>query len=345
MGAKPGEMAIPVSALPTKMQAICFGADHYEASNPTCMDQVKQLCAQDCIVWLNVEGLENGQLLRELAEFFAIHPLALADVVHTDQRPKVEIFPTHLFIVLRMLHEGERLQHEQISLFVGKRFVLTFQERPGDCFGLIRERLQNPDGRIRKMDAVYLGYALLDAIVDGFFAPLETIEDQLDELEAAVLDSKHANPLHSLHLLKRDLLVARRAVWPLREAISSLLRSNESEWVNPDNAPFLRDTYDHTVQVMDMLETYRELVSGQMELYVSTLGLRTNDVMKVLTMFASVFIPLTFIVGIYGMNFDPEASPWNMPELGWRYGYPGILAFMLLVSGGILFLFKRRGWF
>lgn len=345
VGAAPGTMQIHDTAMAPRMSAIHYGPDHFESFAVMDLVQLNRFRESSGVLWLNVDGLGDASLIQEIGHLFHLHQLALSDVVHIDQRAKVERYNDHLFIVLRMLHGGEHLKHEQLSLFVGKNFVLTFQEREGDCFGLVRERIKKEGGRIRKMQSDYLAYALIDAVVDSYFHPLEEFGDQLDALEESVIHQPSMPLVHQLHVLKRELLVARRAVWPLREAINNLLRPDEDSLISDEVKLYLRDCYDHTIQVMDIIETFRELAASQMELYVSSVSQRTNEVMKVLTMFASIFIPLTFIVGIYGMNFDPEYSPWNMPEIRWYFGYPAVLLLMTGVTSLILWSFWRRGWF
>jgi magnesium transporter len=225
---------------------------------------------------------------------------------------------------------------------LGPNFVVTFQEKPGDCFGNVRQRLRAGKGLLRKSGPDYLAYALLDAVVDGYFPVLEVYGERLEHLEDQIVADMPADCLLRIHDLRRDLLTLRRAVWPLREAINTLLR--DAETIQKETRLYLNDCYDHTVQIMDLVETYREIASGLMEVYLSSMGNRLNEVMKMLTIIATIFIPLTFIAGIYGMNFDTEASPWNMPELEWAYGYPACLLFMATIAGILLAYFRRRGW-
>lgn len=344
VGAAPDQRVSGEGATPTRISFTRYNADGLEEGRVESPEQLAALRREGHVLWLNVEGLSDTKVLEQIGNLFGLHPLALTDVVHVDQRAKTEFYQDHIFFVARMVYGREEVHHEQLSLFLGKGWVITFQERPGDCFDLIRERIRNPSGRFRQRGADYLAYALVDAVVDAYFAPIEAMGERLDTLEGEVISEPNPRVIRQIHALKRELLVLRRAAWPLREAIHNLLREEENPLVEPGVRVFLRDCYDHTIQVMDMLETYRELAASQMELYLSTISQRTNDIMKVLTMFASIFIPLTFIVGIYGMNFDPEVSPWNMPELGWRYGYPAIMLFMATMATGTLLYFKRRKW-
>jgi len=344
-GSAPGTIQVAEGAPPPRITLIQYDAEHLEERVLESVGQIPAQAPEGGMLWLNVDGLGDARVIEAIGERFNLHPLALADVVHVDQRAKTELYDQHLFLVLRMLHDEAHVRHEQLSLFLGKGFVLTFQERAGDCFGMVRERLRKTHGRIRRRGADYLAYALLDAVIDQYFHPLEAFGDRLDALEAEVLKQPTVAVVHQLHALKRELLVVRRAVWPVREAVNVLLRDESGEWISEGVRPYLRDCYDHSVQAMDMVETFRELAASQMELYLSTVSQRTNETMKVLTMFASIFIPLTFIAGVYGMNFDPDVSPWNMPELRWFLGYPAALLFMAAVTLGILWLFRRRGWF
>lgn len=344
-GSAPGVLAVDKSAPSPAIGVIRYDADHFEEHNNISIAQLTELAESERNLWVNVNGLGDAEIIQAIGHLFGLHPLVISDIVHLGQRAKVEPYDTCLFVVLRMLGSDELVSHEQVSMIVGPRFVLTFQEREGDCFGMVRDRLQRGNGRIRSLGADYLAYALIDAVVDGYFAPLEAIGNRLDELESDLLDKPMQPILQRLHVLKRELLVMRRAVWPLREMVNQCLRLEHEGLLGQHVRIYLRDCYDHTIQIMEMIETFRELASSQMELYVSTVGQRTNEIVKVLTMFASIFIPLTFIVGIYGMNFDPEASPWNMPELAWYWGYPAVMALMLGVTVVILGYFWRKGWF
>ena len=294
------------------------------------------------VLWLDVAGLSDPAVVKALGDRFAFHPLALEDVLNLPQRPKVERFGDHLLIVLREIRHPE--EPEQVSLFLGNRVVVTFQERPGDSFEPVLERLRKGTGRIRSLGADFLAYALCDAVLDAFFPSLEKIGDEVELLEERVIAAPFPDTFREIRRLKQRLLQVRRAVWPARDAMNELLRE-ESALVRPETKVFLRDCYDHTVQVMDMVETYREMASGLVDEYMSSVSNRMNEIMKVLTVIATLFIPLTFVVGIYGMNFDRGASPYNMPELGWRYGYPAVLAAMAVVAAGMLYYFRRNKWF
>jgi magnesium transporter len=293
------------------------------------------------VLWLNICGLSDPGVVRAVGERFGYHPLALEDVLNVPQRPKVERYEGNLLIILREVRHPE--PPEQVSLFLGDRVVVSFQEHPGDAFDPIRERLRQAKGQIRALGADFLAYALCDAVIDAFFPTLEKLGDEVEELEERVIASPSPEKFHEIRRAKQRLLEVRRAVWPARDAMNELLRE-ESLLIRPGTRPYLRDCYDHTVQLMDMVETFREMAAGLVEEYMSSMSNRMNEIMKVLTVIATIFIPMTFLVGVYGMNFNPQISPYNMPELGWRYGYPAVLLVMAVMAGGMLYYFRRKKW-
>lgn len=299
------------------------------------------------VTWIDVVGLHDVELLRYLGKRFGLHALALEDVLNTGQRPKAEDYDDHHFVVMRLFHvleeAGGALEGEQISIFLGDDFVLTFQEIRGDFFEPVRARIRQGKGRIRTMGADYLAYALLDSLVDHFFPVLEHLGERIEELEDEVMTEPARDTVQRIHAVKKELLLLRRAAWPQREVLATLERF-ESDRIGRETRVFLRDCYDHAVQIMDMVETYRDLATGLLDIYLSTVSNRMNEVMKVLTVMASIFIPITFLAGVYGMNFDPEAGPWSMPELDWAWGYPTFWGITLAVVGGLLWYFKRRDW-
>ena len=294
----------------------------------------------ESIVWINIHGLHDTDLLRQAGAHFNIHNLVLEDILNTDQRPKFEDHGHYLFLPMKMFFiqkEDKTVSWEQISLIFGKGFLITFQEAPGDVFDPLRERIRQGKGRIRKMQADYLAYALLDIIVDQFFAILEQISDRIDENEEAVLVNPGKEAVSAIHDVKRTLLNVRRAAWPLREMVSQFEKS-ESPLLEKSTRLFIRDVYDHAIQIIDNVELLREINAGLMDIYLSNIGNRTNQVMKVLTIVATLFIPLTFIVGIYGMNFE------YMPELAWPWAYPAVMGLMLFLFVGMLYYFRKRKW-
>lgn len=292
------------------------------------------------VSWLDVDGLHDTDLLRRVGDVYGLHPLVLEDVVNVHHRPKLEDYGDYLYIVLRMLvfdREELRLESEQISVVVGRGFVLTFQERPGDVLDPVRERLRRKGGRIRRLGADYLGYALLDAVVDHYFHVLEGLGEAVEDLEEELLGDPAHGTLERIHRLKRECILLRRSVVPLRDVASSLAR-DELPLIGSEVQPFLRDLYDHVIHVMDTVDSFRDILSGLQDLYLSNVSNRMNDVMKVLTIFTTLFVPLTFVAGVYGMNFQ------HMPELAWRWSYPVFWAVILVLAVVMLFFFRRRRW-
>jgi len=292
------------------------------------------------VTWINIDGLQEVEIVGKIGAHFGIHPLILEDILHTGQRPKAEDLGEYLFIVLKMLYQDERgdeMLGEQVSLLLGPNYVISFQEREGDVFSPIRERIRNSKGRMRKAGTDYLAYALVDAIVDHYFVILEELGEKIESLEEELLKNPTPETLQVIHTLKTNLIFLRKSVWPLREVINNLERG-ESPLITDPTGIYLRDVYDHTIQVIDTIETYRDMVSGMLDIYLSSLSNRMNEVMKVLTIIATIFIPLTFIAGIYGMNFK------FMPELEWHWGYPVALIVMLIVVGFMVMYFRRKKW-
>lgn len=290
------------------------------------------------VTWINIDGLHEVSVIERIGERFNLHPLVLEDIVHTTQRPKIEDHEDYLFIVSKMLFfdkEGGEVKTEQFSIVLGENFIITFQERVGDVFDTIRERLRKQKGRIRNMGPDYLAYALIDAIVDHYFIVLELIGEEIESLEEELTENPGTETMQTIHNIKRELIFLRKSVWPLREVIGSLERE-EISLINEKTRIFLRDVYDHTIQVIDTLETFRDMASGMLDLYLSTISNRMNEVMKVLTVIATIFIPLTFIAGLYGMNFK------NMPELEWHWGYPVTLVVMLVVGVLMVLWFRQK---
>ena len=292
------------------------------------------------ITWVNVEGVHDVELIRHLGEKHALHPLILEDVVNTVQRPKIEDYDDYLFIVLRMLRptEGGSFSSEQISIILGSDYLFTFQEGiQGDLFDSVRERIRGGKGKIRSLGSDYLAYALIDAIVDGYFSILEDFGERIVDVEEELAIAPDQQSLHRINGLKKEIIHLRKTVWPLREAISFLERG-DSPLLHDATRIYFRDIYDHTVQVIDTVETYRDLLSGMLDLYLSSISNRTNEVMKFLTVIGTIFMPLTFLVGVYGMNFK------HMPELEWHSGYFALWGLMLLIALLMVAYFKKRRW-
>ncbi len=303
------------------------------------------------VTWINVDGLGDVETLRALGEMFQLHPLTLEDVLNTGQRPKTEVFPEYLFVIAQMVYQDDRraICGEQVSLFLGKNFLITIQEEQDyDVFDPVRERIRSGRGALRKSKPDYLAYALLDSIIDHYYPVLEELGNAIEDLEDTLLESPSREMVHTLHGYKRNLTALRRFIWPLRDVVNSLLHDTSGYITNPTRM-FIRDCYDHTIQLMELVESYKEVTSGLMDLYHSSVGQRTNEVMRVLTVVTSIFIPLTFIVGVYGMNFAPRSPdgkelPLNMPELYQPHGYAVVMGVMLLIAIIQLVVFRKLKW-
>ncbi|MGH7962721.1 MAG: magnesium/cobalt transporter CorA, partial [Candidatus Binatia bacterium] len=343
-GTPPGTLIVDPEAPQPVIHVVAYGPQDVTEQDLADPRQVRDFLGKWPVTWVNVEGLGNAETISQLGEIFGLHRLALEDVINVHQRAKVEPYGEHYFVVTRMAKLNESLETEQLSLFVGKDFVVTFQEGyPGDCLEPVRERVRHKRGRIRDAGFDYLAYALLDAVVDCYFPVLEEYGERLETLEDAIIAQSDRDTIAHVHAIKRDLLTLRRILWPQREALNALLR-DETPLLTPETRLYLRDCYDHTVQLIDLVEAYRELASDLTDIYLSSVSNRTSEIMRVLTVITTIFIPLTFIAGIYGMNFNSEASPWNMPELNWYWGYPFSLALMGVVVVAQLFFFWRKGW-
>lgn len=293
------------------------------------------------VTWINVCGLGSSGILERIGSELNVHPLILEDILNTGQRPKAEIFNDYIYVVLKMIHYKDdigNLDVEQVSLIFGSDYVISFQEREGDLFDSVRERICNGKGRIRKSGPDYLAYAMIDALVDNYFLVMEKMGDFIEHLEARVMSRPDQNLVSRVHRYKRDLIFLRRSTWPLREELALLLRE-ENPMIDPSTLPYLRDLYEHTIQVIDTVETFRDMVSGLLDVYLSSVSNRMNEVMKVLTIIATIFIPLTFITGIYGMNFV------YMPEFHLKWAYPAVLLLFAIIAAGMLIYFRRKKWF
>lgn len=300
---------------------------------------------QPSVTWLDVQGLGDGEMLQKLAHVLNLHPLALKDIVNVPQRPKFDEYDNHCLLVSRMVvPKGESFHSEQVSMVIGPFYVVTFQEESQyDSFNTVRDRIRNSKGHIRQQKADYLVYALLDALIACFFPILESYDDRLEDLQEEAINAPTQQTLSDIYTTKQDLLALNRAIRPQRDAIYRLSRA-ETTLVSPEVRTYVRDCYDQTLQVIEMVEIYREMASNLVELYLSSVNNRLNEVVKVLTIVSTIFIPLTFIVGVYGMNFNPESSPLNMPELNWPLGYPLVWLIMLSIAGTLIYLFWKWGW-
>jgi magnesium transporter len=292
------------------------------------------------VSWINIDGLHDLEVVEKIGKQFGLHPLVLEDIVNTGQRPKLEDLGNHIFVVLKMLYydrEKNELEAEQVSLILGENFVISFQERVGDIFEPLRERIRQSKGRVRKSAADYLAYALIDSIVDHYFVILEQLGERIEDTEQELATDPTAETLQCIRAFKKEMIFLRKSVWPLREVVNSLERG-ESSLIHDSTGIYLRDVYDHTIQIIDTVESYRDMLSGMLDVYLSSISNKMNEVMKVLTIFAAIFIPLTFVAGIYGMNFS------FMPELGWRWGYFAVLLVMAVIGASMLVYFRRKRW-
>ncbi len=291
------------------------------------------------ITWINIDGLHETGIIETFGKEYSIHPLIIEDILNTHQRPKLEIFDDHIFVSLKMLSLDKQgsVESEQVSLIMGDKFVLSFQEKEGDVLDPLRKRIRDGKGRIRKLGADYLLYAILDVIIDNYFLILENFGDRVETFDEELMREPKSSTLKEIYNMKREILYLRKSVWPLREAVNNLERS-ESDLINSKTSPFLRDLYDHTIQIIDAVETNRDLLSGMLDLYLSSVSNKMTEAMKVLTIIATIFIPLTFIAGVYGMNFE------NMPELEWKYAYFAVMFLMFLIGIGMVSYFRRKKW-
>jgi len=342
-GASPGAFVVDPKAPHPHVSVFAYGPEEIVHEYHAVVSRLPALLEKFPVTWVNVDGLGDAETIKKLGEIFGLHRLALEDVVNVHQRPKAEAYDAHLFLVTRMIAEIEPLVTEQISIFLGKKFVVTFQERPGDCLEPVRERLRKVDGRIRKAGPDYLAYSILDTTLDAYFPVLEQYGVRLDSLEDEVALRPRGTTLARIHDVSADLRHLRRVTWPHRDTMSSLAREDNPFFAS-ETRVYLRDCYDHTVQLLDLVETYRELCHDLRDYYMAMVSNRLNETMKVLTIIATLFIPLSFVAGVYGMNFDPDASPWNMPELRWFWGYPFAMGLMASMAAGMLYFFRRRGW-
>ncbi len=323
-----------------KISIMDYDENQFHEEKPQAIDKCFVFKDKPTVTWVNIDGLHQTEMLEKLGDCYGFHPLVLEDILNTDQRPKMEDYGEYVYIVLRSLeynHQKDEIESDQISIILGQNFVFSFQEKEGDTFDPIRERIRSAKGRIKKMGADYLAYTLMDSIVDNYFIILEKLGERIELLEEELITLPTPETLQTIHDLKREMIFLRKAVWPLREVVGSLERG-ESSLVQPSTKIYLRDLYDHTIQVIDNVETFRDMIAGILDIYLSSVSNRLNSVMKVLTIIATIFMPLTFLAGIYGMNFK------YMPELEWRWGYPLIWAIMIGTGVFMLIYFKKKKW-
>ena len=329
-----------------KITIIDYKQDHFQEKEVKSVEDCFPFKDSPTVTWINIDGIHDTDVIKRIGDHFEIHHLILEDIVNTAQRPKFEEFDKFIFVVLKMLYynkDENEIQAEQVSLILASNCVISFQEKEGDVFNALRERIRNGKGRIRKSGPDYLAYSLLDSIVDSYFLILEKLGEKIESMEDELIANPTPKNLQVIQHLKSDMIFLRKSVWPLREIISSLQRT-ESELINESTAIYTRDLYDHTIQVIDNIESLRDMVSGMLDIYMSSISNRMNEVMKTLTIIATIFIPITFVAGIYGMNFNSEASFFNMPELNWKFGYIFIWIIMGSMALSMLVYFKRKKW-
>ncbi|MCB1665509.1 MAG: magnesium/cobalt transporter CorA [Pseudomonadales bacterium] len=323
----------------TSLSLLTYNQEQYKVSRLSQVSDLKRGTFLDQVTWLNIEGVHDAAVVQSVGEMFELHPLVMEDILNTDQRPKIEVHEHYLYIVVKVLNfdvADSQARVEQISLILGNGFVLSFQEGKDDIFQGVRTRLES-GRRIRTLGPDYLCYALIDTVVDNYFMLLEQFGDQVELLEEELLSNPTPDTLQKIHHYKREMLLLRKAVWPLREVLTSMIRDDSTQ-ISQDTQLYLRDVYDHTIHIMDTVDTIRDLLAGMLDLYISSTSNRMNEIMKVLTIFASIFMPLTFIAGIYGMNFQ------YMPELSIRWAYPAVMAVMALIGVGLAFYFRWKKW-
>jgi magnesium transporter len=344
VGASPGTLIADPHAEATRLTLTLIAPEKFRTVADAGVGDVVKSLDHWPLLWLDCTGLADIALVEEIGRTFGLHPLALEDVVNTGQRPKVDFYDDHAFVTLSMIDDTATQRYEQIAVFFGEKFVVTFQERAGDPFDPVRKRIESSNpSRLRTRGADYLAYALIDAIVDSYFPPIESSAEVADRIEDEMLRSTHKQQMRELQQMRRSINVLKGVLWPLRDALATLIR-NDAPYVQAETKLFLNDTLDHAMRLIQMVETERDTMTGLIEMHLSLSQARTNDVISLLTIVSAIFIPLTFFVGVWGMNFDPDASPWNMPELRAYYGYPAALLFMLAVAVGMFCFFKWKKW-
>lgn len=345
-GTEPGTLVEhhPTSDSSVNIAMIQYGPDYFAEKT---MESLEQCWAEEkpnCISWINITGNCKPEILTALGEHYNLHPLSMEDVLNSGQHPKMERYDEYYFLVMYLLAGGEEIDARQVSIFWGKNYIITIEEEEEGAFEILRSRIRKPQARIREMGTDYLAYCMVDALVDCFFPRMEELREELDLLEENIFSNTEKDIIEKIHNIKIKLLILGKLVWASQELINSM-QNEEAELTSPNIQLFLRDCYDHTVQLTHTIDNYREISNGLIDSYLSLISSQQNQVMKVLTMIATIFIPLTFLVGVYGMNFNPQAGPLSMPELNWPYGYVASWGFMILVSLAMIYYFKRRKWF
>jgi len=340
---RPGTIVVPRQAVATRLRVTAYGPNKITELDDCQVEDIAQLVGEYPVLWVDAVGLRGDQVIQQLGNLLELHPLALEDMGNIPQRPKAEAYPKHLFTIAHTVDYGKVLSASQVSFFAGKGFVVSWREKPSDCFDFLRKRLEVKAGTTRSAGVDYLLYALLDAVIDTYFPTLEKISDRLDDLDESVENDTSPQLIREVHDTRHEIRQLRRIVWPLRDAIDGLMKKHK-DWIGEEANIHFRDCHDHVVQVLDSLDSYREACSDVRDHYATEVSNRMNETMRLLTIISTIFIPLSFIAGLYGMNFSTEVSPLNMPELRWRWGYPFALALMAAIAVGQYLFFRRRGW-
>jgi len=328
-----------------KIHLITYDKQNYSFTEVDSAETLKEKLDYSKVCWVNITGLHETGKIESVGRLFNIHPLAVEDILNINHSPKYESYSDYIFVIAKMIDlKNKKINIEQVSFILAKNILITFQEDEQDVFNVIRERIKNNIGRIRSIGADYLLYRLLDAIVDNYYAVLENIEDKIDEVDDMIVPGNGQISLQPVFLLRKELMKIRRAIFPLQETIHGIERERE-DFITKNTYLFLRDLSDHLKYILESIESFREMITGMIEVHMSSESRRLNEVIKVLTIISTIFIPLTFVVGIYGMNFNTNVSKWNIPELNWVYGYPFIWFVMLAISGGLILFFKKKKWF
>lgn len=341
-GSEPGTLIIEPDAKPSRIILIDYDEDNAIRKVDITPNACAPYIGTNTVSWMDIQGLGSETVLKQVGEIFNLHPLLLEDVVNVPQRPKLEDYNNQLLVIshmVRLKEDESGFDTEQVSFVLGKRYLLSFQEEElQDCFEIVRDRIRTSQGRVRKSGADYLTYLLLDTIIDGYFPVVEHYEDRIEALEDVIISNPDRNTMQEIYDVRRELLALRRLIWPMRNVLNLLMRDHHGI-VSDEVQIYFRDSYDHVIQILEIIEAYRELAASLMDVYMSTMGNKLNEIMKFLTVISTIFIPLTFIVGVYGMNFE------NMPELTGEWSYFIVWVIMLAVAGGLIFYFWRKGWF
>jgi magnesium transporter len=341
-GLPPGSAVYVGDKVPmgTRIRVIDYDETHFEQKEVTHIKDILKYKTSDTVTWINFDGIHNPELMETVGKEFGLHPLVVEDILNTDQRAKIDDYDDYIYLVLRMFYNIrgiDEIHSEQISIIIGKKFVLSFQESEGDVFDILRDRLKYNKGRVRKLGSDYLAYCLVDLIVDNYFSIVEKIGEDLGAIEEVLAEEPDPNTLQRIHGTKQRMIFLRKSVWPLREAVNKFQRL-ENELISQETKIYMRDVYDHTIQVIDTIESFRDTTSSMIDIYLSSISYKMNEIMKVLTIISTIFIPLTFIVGVYGTNFH------FFPEITWRYGYFMMWGVMIVIGAGMLIYFRRRKW-